>query len=68
LSSQGFTSSVTSEEGKKVLSNEDTTLKEIYSSFKERLSFDDFQSNLNSLTIEDKWNFVQSNSAVSTVS
>ena len=42
----------------KVLSNEDTILKEVYSSFKQRLSFDDFQSKLNSLTI-DKRNFVR---------
>jgi len=41
------------------LSNEDTILKEVYSSFKQRLSFDDFQSKLNSLPIEDKWNFVR---------
>jgi len=40
------------------LSNEDTVLKEVYSSFKQRLSFDDFQSKINSLTI-DKWNFVR---------
>jgi len=40
------------------MSNEDTVLKEAYSSFKQRLSFDDFQSKINSLTI-DKWNFVR---------
>lgn len=43
----------------KILSNEDTVLKEVYSSFKQRLSFDDFQNKLNSLTIEDRWNFVR---------
>lgn len=42
----------------KILSSEDTVLKEVYSSFKQRLSFDDFQSKINSLTI-DKWNFVR---------
>jgi hypothetical protein len=41
-----------------MVSNEDTVLKEVYSSFKQRVSFDDFQSKLNSLTI-DKWNFVR---------
>jgi hypothetical protein len=40
------------------LSNGDTVLKEAYSSFKQRVSFDDFQSKLNSLTI-DKLNFVR---------
>jgi len=41
-----------------IMSNEDKVLKEVYSSFEQRLSFDDFQSKLNSLTI-DKWNFVR---------
>jgi hypothetical protein len=40
------------------LSNEDTVLKEAYSSFNQKLSFVDFQSKLNSLAI-DKWNFVR---------
>jgi hypothetical protein len=42
----------------KVLPSDDTTLKEAYSSFKQRFSFDDFQSKLNSLK-NDKWNFVR---------
>jgi hypothetical protein len=41
------------------MSNEDTVLKEVYSSFKQRLSFDDFQTKINSLIYIDKWNFVR---------
>jgi hypothetical protein len=40
------------------LSNEDKILEEVYSSFKERLPFEDFRNRLNSLKI-DKWNFVR---------
>ena len=40
-----------------MLSNEDTILKEVYSPFNQKLSFDDFQNKINSLTI-DKWVFV----------
>ncbi len=38
------------------MSNGDTVLKQVYSSFSQRLSFDDFQNKINLL---NKWNFVR---------
>ncbi|MGD0204536.1 MAG: hypothetical protein ABSC20_11615 [Candidatus Bathyarchaeia archaeon] len=42
------------------MSNEDTVLKEAYSSFSQRLSFNDFQNKINLKTLgTDKWNFAR---------
>ena len=41
-----------------LISNEDKLLKQVYSTFTGRLSFEDFQDKLNSLSV-DKWDFVR---------